>query len=506
MPSSYYTHASGKPANQTRGLASEVRYELDSIAASFALLPSPTALASGSINYALDTGLTNAYVVSVSSAVTAYSDGFSFFFKPLNNNSGASTLNVNTLGLKAIVRPDGTAVQLNDIVANQILKLTYNSSYNGFQLDTDISYANQAAASASAAAISESNAAASAAATAGAIVAERSASRALTNLTGLTVVSGGASITGNSSVTGALDTTGSVSFGTTNKSNGRVSIQAGTSASGDPLFMQNMDGTNNPYLWVRQSSAGTKLYASSSSGGAASNLVLASGGVDVATVSSTGLAVTGTGSYTGNVQIASGAGTGVVAVGDAIGGTLNCGIYRGAAGTTASGDYLNIDGYAGITFSTGSAAIGSKGVKATIDASGNLQVMGPRLSIGDAGYVVLAPGGNVVLNLESLSGLATAGLLLVRGNENGLNQSIAVYSYNLSFDGGSTRYCRIIQMHRNVLNNTYGDVYAYLSNYAGSYTTADQSYSSNATSMSDIYMRNAAGAAGSANYAIIRLV
>lgn len=181
MPSSYYTHASGKPANQTRGLASEVRYELDSIAASFALLPSPTALASGSINYALDTGLTNAYVVSVSSAVTAYSDGFSFFFKPLNNNSGASTLNVNTLGLKAIVRPDGTAVQLNDIVANQILKLTYNSSYNGFQLDTDISYANQAAASASAAAASAGSAAASAAATAGAIVAERSATATLTN-------------------------------------------------------------------------------------------------------------------------------------------------------------------------------------------------------------------------------------------------------------------------------------------------------------------------------------
>lgn len=208
MPSSYYTHATGKPANQTRGLASEVRYELDSIAASFDLLPSPTALASGSINYALDTGLTNAYVVSVSSAVTAYSDGFSFFFKPLHNNSGASTLNVNTLGLKAIVRPDGTAVQLNDIVANQILKLTYNSSYNGFQLDTDISYANQAAASASAAAASAGSAAASAAATAGAIVTERSATATLTNKTlAAPVITGGSSISGNVSVAGSVSAT-----------------------------------------------------------------------------------------------------------------------------------------------------------------------------------------------------------------------------------------------------------------------------------------------------------
>lgn len=216
MPSSYYTHASGKPANQTRGLASEVRYELDSIAASFALLPSPTALASGSINYALDTGLTNAYVVSVSSAVTAYSDGFSFFFKPLNNNSGASTLNVNTLGLKAIVRPDGTAVQLNDIVANQILKLTYNSSYNGFQLDTDISYANQAAASASAAAASAGSAAASAAATAGAIVTERSAAATLTNKTlAAPVITGGASISGNVSVAGTVSGASSYYAGST---------------------------------------------------------------------------------------------------------------------------------------------------------------------------------------------------------------------------------------------------------------------------------------------------
>lgn len=244
MPSSYYTHASGKPANQTRGLASEVRYELDSIAASFALLPSPTALASGSINYALDTGLTNAYVVSVSSAVTAYSDGFSFFFKPLNNNSGASTLNVNTLGLKAIVRPDGTAVQLNDIVANQILKLTYNSSYNGFQLDTDISYANQAAASASAAAASAGSAAASAAATAGAIVAERSASRALTNLTGLTVVSGGASITGSSSVTGQLTTTDNVGIGRPTVANYRAIIRGiGTTSATNTLVLENSSGT-----------------------------------------------------------------------------------------------------------------------------------------------------------------------------------------------------------------------------------------------------------------------
>jgi len=408
MPSSYYTHASGKPANQTRGLASEVRYELDSIAASFALLPSPTALASGSINYALDTGLANAYVVSVSSAVTAYSDGFSFFFKPLNNNSGASTLNVNTLGLKAIVRPDGTAVQLNDIVANQILKLTYNSSYNGFQLDTDISYANQAAASASAAAASAGSAAASAAATAGAIVAERTATRALSGIT-------------------TLDTTGSVSFGTTNKSNGRVSIQAGTSASGDPLFMQNLDGTNNPYLWVRQSSAGTKLYAASSSGGAASNLVLASGGVDVATVSSTGLAVTG------QISNRGASGVGYTFLETSSGNTAR--IKLGAAAGTG---YIEADA------GSGSIALGLRvaGTQvATLDASGNLLIKKTALTNSVRGAYICADNGNGATVCATGDGSTSATLFV------GTEESVGATRFLVLGNGNVQNY-----------NNSYGAI------------------------------------------------
>ena len=359
MPSSYYTHASGKPANQTRGLASEVRYELDSIAASFDLLPSPTALASGSINYALDTGLTNAYVVSVSSAVTAYSDGFSFFFKPLNNNSGASTLNVNTLGLKAIVRPDGTAVQLNDIVANQILKLTYNSSYNGFQLDTDISYANQAAASASAAAISESNAAASAAATAGAIVAERSASRALTNLTGITVVSGGASITGNSSVTGTLEMA--------KASAGNAASFSYTGSSYKLYVYADPTGT---FLADGVAASGNTLYFNSASNKIATYI----NSVKVTEVSSSGLAVTGQISNTGT------SGVGYTFVENSSGNTT-----RIKLGTAAGTGYIDADA------GSGSIALGLRvaGTQvAALDGSGNLLMTGG----GSVGRTAAASG------------------------------------------------------------------------------------------------------------------
>jgi len=342
MPSSYYTHASGKPANQTRGLASEVRYELDSIAASFALLPSPTALASGSINYALDTGLANAYVVSVSSAVTAYSDGFSFFFKPLNNNSGASTLNVNTLGLKAIVRPDGTAVQLNDIVANQILKLTYNSSYNGFQLDTDISYANQAAASASAAAASAGSAAASAAATAGAIVAERSASRALTNLTGITLASGDAQMANAAYVRG-----------------------------------KDSGGTTTRMLGIN---AGNEAYVGSIDSGAVTTLNVNLAGTNRAVFSSTGLAVTG------QISNRGASGVGYTFLETSSGNTARINL-----GTAAGTGYIEADA------GSGSIALGLRvaGTQvATLDASGNLLIKKTALTNSVRGVYIRADNGN----------------------------------------------------------------------------------------------------------------
>jgi len=74
---------------------------------------------------------------------------------------------------------------------------------------------------------------------------------------------------------------------------GKLSVRAGTSASGNTAFFYNSDGVWNPYLQIQQSAAGTKLVASSSGGGGAGDVTIASGGVEVAKVSPTGLAVTG---------------------------------------------------------------------------------------------------------------------------------------------------------------------------------------------------------------------
>jgi hypothetical protein len=83
------------------------------------------------------------------------------------------------------------------------------------------------------------------------------------------------SVGGSTAMT--LNSTG-LGVGTTDTTNGRLSIRAGTAATGNSLFLQNLDGTYNPYLQIQHSSSGIKLYTSSSFGGDAGNLTIGCGG------------------------------------------------------------------------------------------------------------------------------------------------------------------------------------------------------------------------------------
>ena len=116
--------------------------------------------------------------------------------------------------------------------------------------------------------------------------------------------------------------------------------------------------------------------------------------------------------------------------------------------------------------------------------------------ITKTGNASLGSSGNFVLNLESVAGLGTAGLLMVRGVENNVNSSIRLYMWNTPwYSQNGTRYGILkILGDRNHANN-YGNVYAYFSSYSGSVTTADQTTSSTSSSTAyDVYMRNSQGA------------
>jgi hypothetical protein len=75
-----------------------------------------------------------------------------------------------------------------------------------------------------------------------------------------------------------ITSAGNVGIGTTSTADGRLTVQAGTSATGNSAFFNNVDGTYNPYLQIQHSSAGVKLFNSSSFGGASNNLIFGNGG------------------------------------------------------------------------------------------------------------------------------------------------------------------------------------------------------------------------------------
>lgn len=86
-----------------------------------------------------DSGAANAYVLSVvgsKQAPTAYTDGMKIRFHAGNNNTGASTVNVASLGVKNIKTPDGGNPSAGDIPTTRITEAWYDSSAGYFVLDT----------------------------------------------------------------------------------------------------------------------------------------------------------------------------------------------------------------------------------------------------------------------------------------------------------------------------------------------------------------------------------
>lgn len=86
-------------------------------------------------DYYLDSGAVNAYVLTLSNSFVAsssYFDGMRVRFITGNTNTGASTVNVSTLGIKNIRKIDGTALTGGEILANKPIELTYKSGADYF--------------------------------------------------------------------------------------------------------------------------------------------------------------------------------------------------------------------------------------------------------------------------------------------------------------------------------------------------------------------------------------
>lgn len=96
-------------------------------------------------DYVADTGAANAYAIAPSPAIVAYVAGQTFSFIAANANTTTSTLNVNGLGTKNILKRYNTALAANDILANQMVCVEYDGTQ--FQLMIPVGNAPQLLAS-----------------------------------------------------------------------------------------------------------------------------------------------------------------------------------------------------------------------------------------------------------------------------------------------------------------------------------------------------------------------
>lgn len=77
-------------------------------------------------------GSSNAYTLAASTTYAAYAQGDRFCFKSNFANTGAATLNVDSVGAKTIKKMDGTDLAANDIPSGAIIDVVYDGT--NFQL------------------------------------------------------------------------------------------------------------------------------------------------------------------------------------------------------------------------------------------------------------------------------------------------------------------------------------------------------------------------------------
>jgi hypothetical protein len=84
-----------------------------------------------------DSGSANAYVLSVVGnlePIDKYIDGLEAIFLVGNTNTGASTVNIETIGVKSLTLPSGIVLTGGELIAGQYVKIIYDLTNNRFEL------------------------------------------------------------------------------------------------------------------------------------------------------------------------------------------------------------------------------------------------------------------------------------------------------------------------------------------------------------------------------------
>ena len=121
-------YSPGTFSKNTLARASAVQTELAALQTELATVPTAASLNEGRATYAADTGSANAYLVALPVTLTSYTAGLTVMFKASAANTGATTLNVDSVGVKNILRHDLSALSANDITINSIVTAAYDGT------------------------------------------------------------------------------------------------------------------------------------------------------------------------------------------------------------------------------------------------------------------------------------------------------------------------------------------------------------------------------------------
>lgn len=148
----------------------DVKFEFDALATFLNTLPTAAQINSGHVTLIAAAnvgGTANAITATSATSWTSFSgkDGNSVYFKVEADNTGAVTLNLNSLGAKAVKRNDGAALAAEDLQEDGFYEFIYDEDNDHFKCPLAFNSlpasATAAAASAAAALVSENAAAAS---------------------------------------------------------------------------------------------------------------------------------------------------------------------------------------------------------------------------------------------------------------------------------------------------------------------------------------------------------
>ena len=132
--SDYFDYTSGRLTPGTTARASDVNATLDALSVGLDKLPDEDDLKRGLINFVSAGGTASAITVTLPYAPAALVDGMEIVLKVTATNTGATTINPNSLGETDIRRRDGSVLQEGDLAVGNIASMRYNITSGFFEI------------------------------------------------------------------------------------------------------------------------------------------------------------------------------------------------------------------------------------------------------------------------------------------------------------------------------------------------------------------------------------